>query len=134
MSDVARGECLCGAVRFRVVSGPLHSVALCHCGMCRRWHGHIGAYTGAPRLGLRFEEDRGLAWYQSSTFARRGFCRECGSSLFWDRPDRETIAIAAGTLDAPTGLDTTLQIHVEDHGDYYRVDSSIPIRPSAEEG
>jgi hypothetical protein len=38
------------------------------------------------------------------------------------------MSIAAGTLDGATGLSTTLQIHVEDAGDYYEVDSKIPRR------
>jgi hypothetical protein len=64
---------------------------------------------------------------ESSSRARRGFCVLCGSSLFWDAPDRETISIAAGTLDEPTGLRTTAQIYAESHGDYYEVDGSINV-------
>ena len=91
-------------------------------------HGHIGAYTAAPRSALRVVEARGLRWYASSSFARRGFCGECGGTLFWEGNDRDTISIAAGTLDAPTGLSTTLQIHVDGAGDYYDVDPRIPRR------
>jgi len=39
------------------------------------------------------------------------------------------VAIAAGTLDPPTGLATVLQIHVASAGDYYPIDPSIPQRP-----
>jgi hypothetical protein len=122
------GGCLCGGVRFEV-SGPLRDVVVCHCRMCRKAHGHIGAYTAVRKDALTFGEARGLRWYQSSADARRGFCAECGSTLFWDADRRGTISIAAGTLDAPTGLRTTLQIHVASAGDYYDVDASIPIRP-----
>jgi hypothetical protein len=118
------GRCLCGAVRFEV-SGPLRDVLLCHCGECRRWHGHVCAMTAALSEHLRLVSDRGLRWIdspRSAARARRGFCAECGSSLFWDAPDRDTISIAAGTLDAPTGLKTVGQIHVEDAGDYYELD------------
>ena len=121
------GGCLCGSVRFEV-SGPLRDVVVCHCRMCRKAHGHIGAYTAARRDALAFVETRGLHWYRSSADARRGFCGECGSTLFWDADRRDTISIAAGTLDAPTGVRTTLQIHVASAGDYYDVDASIPIR------
>ena len=122
------GSCLCGGVRF-IVSGPLRDVVVCHCRMCRKAHGHVGAYTAARKDALTFVEARGLRWYRSSADARRGFCDECGSTLFWDAERRETISIAAGTLDAPTGVRTTLQIHVASAGDYYDVDASIPIRP-----
>jgi hypothetical protein len=121
------GGCLCGAVRYEV-SGALRDVVVCHCAMCRREHGHIGAYTAAAASALRFVDSRGLRWYRSSSRARRGFCGECGSTLFWQADDRDTISIAAGTLDAPTGLRTALQIHTDSAGDYYDVDRSIPIR------
>ncbi len=123
----ATGSCLCGGVRFEV-SGSLRDIVVCHCRMCRKAHGHFGAYTAAPKHALTFVEARGLHWYRSSADVRRGFCCECGSTLFWDADRRETISIAAGTLDAPTGVRTTLQIHVASAGDYYDVDASIPIR------
>ena len=66
--------------------------------------------------------------YGVSTFARRGFCAECGGSLFWERPAGDLISIAAGTLDAPTGLRTTLQIFCADAGDYYPLREDVPQR------
>lgn len=122
------GGCLCGAVRYEA-TGALRDVVVCHCRMCRKAHGHIGAYTASAREALRLVEARGLKWYQSSAQARRGFCSECGATLFWDGDGRDTMSIAAGTLDEPTGLATALQIHVASAGDYYAVDASTPIRP-----
>ena len=121
------GGCLCGAVRFRL-DPPLRDVVLCHCSMCRRMHGHVGAYTNVARVGLHFDSERGLRWYRSSPVARRGFCGECGSTLFYERDGSDRIAVAAGALDPPTGLKTTLQIHVADAGDYYAVDPALPQR------
>ncbi|MEA2332817.1 MAG: hypothetical protein QOH58_2955 [Thermoleophilaceae bacterium] len=121
------GRCLCGAVAFEV-DGPLRDVLICHCVECRRWHGHVCAATAARREQLRFVADAGLRWIdspQSDAHARRGFCGECGSSLFWDAPDRQTISIAAGTLDAPTGLSTVAQVHTAQAGDYYEVDAGL---------
>ena len=80
---MATGSCLCGAVRYEV-DPPLRDVILCHCEMCRKAHGHIGAYTAAPKSALRVTESRGLKWYASSAIARRGFCGECGGTLFWE--------------------------------------------------
>jgi hypothetical protein len=123
----ATGSCLCRAVRYEI-TGPLRDVVLCHCEMCRRTHGHIGAYTATPKDGLRIAEDRGLRWYQSSENARRGFCGECGGTLFFEPLTKDYMAIAAGTLDAPTGLKTRVQIHVASAGDYYPVDGSVRQR------
>jgi hypothetical protein len=110
------------------VSGPLRDVILCHCVECRRWHGHVCAATAVTREALRFVSRDGLRWIdspESDAHARRGFCGECGSSLFWDAPDRDTISIAAGTLDPPTGLKTIAQIYAADAGDYYDVDAGL---------
>jgi len=125
---VRTGGCLCGAVSYEA-TGALRDVVVCHCRMCRKAHGHIGVYTASARDALRLVEARGLKWYRSSAQARRGFCSECGATLFWDGDGRDTMSIAAGTLDEPTGLATVLQIHVASAGDYYPVDASTPIRP-----
>jgi hypothetical protein len=57
----------------------------------------------------------------SESDARRGFCGECGSSLFWDAPARDTVSIAAGSLDEPTGLHTIGHVYVSQAGDYYEL-------------
>jgi hypothetical protein len=115
------GSCLCGAVRYEV-KGPLRDVLVCHCEECRRWHGHVAAFTATRKEELALLEARGLRWIdspRSDAGARRGFCGECGSSLFWDSPRRETISIAAGTLDPPTGLRTSAHWYVSAASDYY---------------
>jgi hypothetical protein len=117
------GGCLCGSVRYEV-RGPLRDVLICHCQECRRWHGHFSASTAARNEDLALVETRGLRWIQSprsDARARRGFCGECGSSLFWDPPERETVSIAAGTLDRSTGLRVISHWFVSQAGDYYEI-------------
>ncbi len=114
------GGCLCGAVRY-ALSGPLREVTFSHCGQCRRSHGHFAAYTGVDRGGFALTEDRGLKWYRSSDTARRGFCAECGASLFWDGTDRPHMSVAAGSLDDSTGLKASRHIFVADKPAYYRI-------------
>ena len=122
------GRCLCGAVRYEV-DGPLRDVVLCHCVECLRWHGGPCPATAAEQDDLRLVEERGLRWIESpesDARARRGFCGECGSSLFWVAPDRTTISISAGTLDPPTGLRTVRQIYTAQAPDWDEVDPSLP--------
>lgn len=123
------GQCLCGAVKYEV-RGPLRDVLICHCEECRRWHGHVSASAAAHRGDLVLLEERGLRWVESprsDARARRGFCGECGSSLFWDAPRRETISIAAGTLDGQTGLRTAGHWYVSQAADYYELpDDRLP--------
>jgi len=132
MTKTLTGQCLCGSVRFRA-TGPFRAVSFCHCAQCRQWHGHVGVYTNAMRANVTFLDDRDLAWYQSSPIARRGFCANCGSSLFWDKPDRDSISIAAGSLDPPTGLEAGAQIFTAEKSDYYPLDTSIAVRDPGED-
>lgn len=126
---VHEGGCLCGAVRFRA-TGTLAPVVNCHCGMCRRFHGAFGAYTRTPRDGFSLSEQRGLAWYESSPGIRRGFCRICGSSLFWEKDARDALVeIAAGALDLPTGLRTEGHIYTKHKGDFYDITDGLWQRP-----
>jgi hypothetical protein len=131
--EVHTGGCLCGAVRYRT-RGPLRPVTVCHCGQCRRTHGHAAAYTAVAKAGLELVEAAGLRWYESSPGVRRGFCSGCGASLFWERVDGPSISIAAGTLDAPTGLVTIGHIYVADAGDYYRIEDGLPQFPGSDGG
>lgn len=127
---MATGGCLCGAVRFRV-NGKMGPIVDCHCGMCQRWHGNFGAYTNVRKTDLAIERDMGLAWFNSSGFARRGFCRECGSSLLWERLEGDRTSIAAGALDGPTGLRTKLHIFVADKPDWYEIADGLEQHPGS---
>lgn len=123
----ATGGCLCGRVRYRV-RGPLRDILLCHCGQCRRWHGHLGAYTSAARADLDLEGTDALVWFASSERARRGFCATCGSSLFVQDLGQERLSIAAGSLDQPSGLEVIGHEYVADKADYVRIDDNLPAR------
>ncbi len=116
----ATGRCLCGAVVYQI-RGPLRGVVNCHWGQCRRTHGNVAAYTSAARADLVLTEDRGLKWYRSSEVARRGFCRDCGASLFSEPLGGDRVAVAAGSIDPPSGLETIGHIFVADKGDYYEI-------------
>jgi len=126
---MATGGCLCGAVRYEV-RGPLREVLFCHCRECRRWHGHVSASTAAARAHLVIVVADGLRWIespQSDARARRGFCAQCGSSLFWDAPGRDTVSIAAGTVDGDTGVRVAAHWFVSQAGDYYAIpDDGLP--------
>ena len=126
------GGCLCGAVRY-VARGPLRDVLICHCVDCLRFHGGPGAYTALPKDDLELVADGGLRWRtspESDAAADRGFCGECGSSLFWRAPARTTISVAAGTLDGPSGLRTIGHIYDAQRADWEHADD-LPRRPGA---
>lgn len=116
----ATGHCLCGRVAFEV-HGPLRDILVCHCDECRRWGGYLGAFTATQLEHFVLVEERTLRWVpspQSDRRARRGFCGECGSSLFWQPAEGGRIHIAAGALDRPTGLKIAGHWYTRHAGDY----------------
>lgn len=125
--EIHRGSCRCGHVTFEV-SGQVPPVTICHCSQCRNWSGHIFAAAPVPRAALRLTREDGLAWFQSSDHARRGFCRDCGASLFWSGAGEAHIAVAGGAFDGPTGSRVGRHIFTEYAGDYYTPAAPPPLR------
>ena len=120
------GGCLCGAVRFEVTVEESH-FNICHCGMCRRWSaGPFHAVHCPP--DATFSKDQGLAWYQGSAWAERGFCRQCGTSLFWrlaDTPDQELI-VSVEALDDAQDLELERHIFIDSKPDRYDYRDDVP--------
>ena len=128
MVEVNKGSCLCGGVQVEV-TGPLRAIRNCHCTLCRKQTGHYASFTAARQCELSFAEDRGLKWYRSSDECRRGFCGECGATLFFEVMGQEKISVAAGSLDGATGLEVVGHIFVADKGDYYELEDNLPKDP-----
>jgi len=97
------GGCQCGAVRYRLQGKPL-SPHLCFCRMCQKAAGNYFAALGGAALA-DFELTRGEpGWFASSDLVERGFCRECGTPLFYREKDGSHIAIMLGALDEPEAV------------------------------
>lgn len=104
------GGCQCGAVRFRV-EGALGDASVCHCRMCQKAFGAFYAPLVSVR-GARLEWTRGAPkYFQSSNFAQRGFCADCGTPLSYEAPDG--VGLAIGAFDAPEDVRPTIQWGVE---------------------
>jgi len=124
-NKVTKGGCLCGAVRYEV-TGPLRDIVNCHCAMCQKLHGNFGPHSKAPKANITITKGDGLCWYKTSDVARRGFCRECGSGLFWEPFELAATGIIAGSLDGHTGLKTIGHIYVNEKPDFYEISDNSP--------
>jgi hypothetical protein len=116
---------MCGAVRYRV-TGALRDVVGCHCSQCRRMTGHFMAASAARHSDFALLTDATLRWFEISAEARRGFCGQCGSTLFWAGHGLEHISITAGSLDDASGLKFACHIFVKDKGAYYQIEPGVP--------
>lgn len=123
-ANIHHGGCLCGAVRYET-EGELRNVVACHCTQCRKQSGHFAAMTSVPHSRFAITKDEGLNWYSASPLARRGFCRICGSNLFWQPTGESRISITGGTFDEPLGVSVAIHIFCADKGDYYEIDDSV---------
>ena len=119
------GSCLCGAVRFDI-TGDLSPPNACHCSQCRKQSGHFWASTDLPRNRVTIHGEDNLTWFNASDKATRGFCKTCGSFLFWKPASRDEIAIAMGAIERPTNARLSLHIFTADKGDYYDIADGLP--------
>ncbi|MCA9663700.1 MAG: GFA family protein [Myxococcales bacterium] len=121
-SDDRAGRCLCGAVRF-TARGVQPAISACHCDMCRRWSS--GPFFAVPCA--RFEVGRGEALQvrETSAWAERGFCRECGSGIFYritaDGPHRGATNVSLGALDDQSGLHVAREWYIDRRPDAYEL-------------
>jgi hypothetical protein len=72
---------------------------------------------------IECSQDAGLTWRQSSDLAERGFCRECGSSLFWrltaEGKYKGTTSVSLGCLDDKTGVHLIKEWFIDQKPDAY---------------
>jgi len=102
--------------------------------MCQRLHGNFGPHTKARKVNITITKDDGLEWFNTSNIARRGFCRECGSSLFWEPFELDATGIIAGSIDGPTGLKTIGHIFVREKPDFYDITDDLPQYEGSSDG
>lgn len=119
------GGCLCGAVKFQIGKLP-DCLSACHCRMCRKLTGHFFVSASVKLKDFTWLAEEGVGWYRSSTIAERGFCKRCGSHLFYRPIGKDRIEIAAGAIDDALDIPIRDHIFVANKGGYYHIDDSEP--------
>lgn len=107
------GSCLCGEVTFEAETMP--TLQACHCSMCRKWGG--GAFMAVPCTSAAFEGP--VSRYGSSDGAERGFCKTCGSHLFFHSVGGPVHAVPIGLFDDQSELPFRAEIFIDDKPAYY---------------
>jgi len=104
------GGCQCGAVRFHA-EGALGDASVCHCRMSQKASGNFYLPLVSVR-GAKLTWTRGMPKkFQSSNFAFRGFCGDCGTPLFYEAPDG--IALTIASFDHPEEIAPSIQWGIE---------------------
>lgn len=112
------GRCLCGAVSFAATLKD-GGMGVCHCGQCRRWTSGVFMYLSILPETLEITGRDSLAGYRSSNIAERGFCRTCGTSLFWRLHDGSQIDVSAQALEDPSRFPFETEVFFDDKPSNY---------------
>ncbi len=111
------GHCLCGAIKIKV-AGVNTNFGACHCDMCRRW-------VGGPFLAMdcgtevSFEGEENIGVYDSSDWAERGFCKQCGSHLFYRLKQNQQTMMPPGLFEPIGDITFDHQVFIEEKPAYY---------------
>ena len=89
--------------------------------MCRRW---AGGPLFAVRVGsIDWKSEGAVQVVKSSAWAERGFCKECGSGLFYrvtaEGNHHGVTTITLGTLDDQSGINLTTEWFIDRKPDAY---------------
>ena len=113
MAETFDGGCACGAVRFRMNSGPMF-VHCCHCRDCQRQTGSafvINALIEADRVDVQGPTEGVLVPTDSGMPHAIHRCAACRIALWSEYGGRPAIRfMRVGTLDDPTAL--TPDVHI----------------------
>ncbi|WP_459696665.1 GFA family protein [Acidisoma sp. C75] len=131
-SSALHGGCLCGACRYESFGRPLNS-RVCHCRRCQKATG--SAFYARVMVPLdRVRITGPVRWFDAGTGVRRGFCGECGTTLFSERRSANTIGLSMGSLDDADGLAPSDHIWVSAKQRWLTFDDGLPQYPEGPPG
>ena len=111
------GSCLCGAVSF-TTSNFSKKVGACHCGMCRKWGG--GPFMEVDcGTNISFKGEENITVYNSSDWAERGFCKKCGSHLFYRLKESNQHMVPVGLFDDQEPFVFDSQVFIDKKPSFY---------------
>ena len=112
MSEPKYGGCQCGAVRYRAntLRDDAHA---CHCRMCQKAAGNFfAAFVGVPMADFSWTRGEPAVFFSSDKVAR-GFCKLCGTPLFFRHDESSHIAMTIGSFDHPGNIPLKYQVGME---------------------
>ena len=62
---------------------------------------------------LEFENEDSVTAYDSSDWAQRGFCKNCGTHLFYRLKEGNMIVVWAGAFDHNDGFEIASEIYID---------------------
>lgn len=113
----AKGSCLCEKVKVSVKELSPHMGA-CHCSTCRKWSGgpYLSVNCGSD---VNFEGLEYVGTYNSSEWAERGFCKNCGSGLFYRLKSANLFMMPIDLFEDVENIVFTHQVFIDKKPEHY---------------
>lgn len=111
------GQCLCHGVTVQASVND-GSVGACHCSFCRQWGGGP-LLTIDCGMNVKIFGEELVGVFNSSDWAERGFCKQCGTHLFYRLKENQQYIMPAGLFEEPAGLHFDHQIFIDEKPEYY---------------
>ncbi len=109
IAGIFTGGCQCGAVRYSATE-RFDDAHICHCRMCQKAAGgFFAALVGIPDEAFTWTRGTPSVFLSSDT-TERGFCPNCGTSLFCRYIGDDYTDINIATLDDPDAVPPLRQI------------------------
>jgi len=124
-SNQHSGGCACGTIRYTISNSPA-MIAYCHCQECRRTCGSVvSVLAGFARSGFELNSSE-PAVFQSSAAVKRSFCKDCGTSLFYENQHfPENIYIHIGSFDQPENFPPDRHTFTSDRVCWYQINDDL---------
>jgi len=106
-----KGKCLCGGVSFTAEVAD-HGFHACHCRICRAWSSSPLFAVAVEKIEFKGEDK--IALYSSSDWAERGFCKDCGSSLFYRLKEADHYIVCCGLFEDQSRFEMTGEIYADE--------------------
>ena len=131
-AGVSQGQCLCGAVQFEIDT-PARWAWHDHSVTSRRAHGAAYAtYVGSWRKRFRVIKGKTLVsrYEDATTKTARGFCSNCGTPLFYERPrSPHMVNIPRALFTGRTGRQPLYHIAIEELQEWaYTGEPLVPLK------
>ncbi|WP_038123548.1 GFA family protein [Vibrio nigripulchritudo] len=123
-------KCLCGLVTLQLTHLPKR-FSVCHCSSCQTWNGGptMMAPCGENVVVLGKEH---VKEFRSSEWARRAFCKECGSHMYSRFVNTGTFNIPAGHFASFAQMTMETQYFIDRKPGYYSFEDESETLTSEE--
>ncbi len=128
-SKSANGSCLCGKIKIQALAMNTN-LGVCHCSMCRKWS--AGPFLAVDcGTDVKIEGNEYLSVYNSSDWAERAFCKNCGTNLFYRLKESQQYIVSSEIFNQAE-LNFDHQVFIDEKPKYYAFSNKTKDMTGAE--